>query len=146
MSEHLVDTNVFVYARGGSHPYRDPCRRVLRAVADGAVTLHASVVLVQEFAHLLLRRASDREHALTEVEEARSVCRLHDFDAAVWEGATELLHRYPRLGVRDAVHAATALSTGLETVLSTDRVFDGVEELTRVDPADADAVWNRPGS
>ncbi|MCA1587981.1 MAG: type II toxin-antitoxin system VapC family toxin [Chloroflexi bacterium] len=134
MSAYLVDTNVFVYARGGEHAYREPCRSVLRAAASGQVTLHASVELVQEFAHVLLRRAVDRADALLEIDEVRCQCRLHAFDGDVLRIAFELLGRYSQLGVRDAVHAATALRVGVEHVLSTDRAFDDMSEVTRVDP------------
>lgn len=141
MNRYLVDTNVFVYARGRDHPYRAPCRAVLEAVRDGLVVLEASVELVQEFAHLLLRHGADRRQALDEVEEVRSQCRLHAFDLSVLHETTGLLRRYPELGVRDAVHAATAVQGGLPAIVSADRVFDAVVEVQRVDPTDRETPW-----
>lgn len=142
MSRYLVDTNVFVYARGREHPYREPCRAVLEAARDGLVVLEASVEVVQEFAHLLLRRVQDRAEALAEVTELRSQCRVHAFDLAVLRGALELLGRYPQLGVRDAVHAATAVRAGIGQIISTDQAFDPVREVVRVDPAAPGAPWS----
>ncbi len=146
MSRYLVDTNVFVYARGGDHPYRVPCRSVLRAAAAGIVDLEASVELVQEFAHLLLRRSIDREDALEEVDDVRSQCRLHPFDHDVLQTSLGLLRRHPGLGVRDAVHAGTALRAGITQILGADRVFDSIHELRRVDPAHAGAPWLAAGT
>jgi predicted nucleic acid-binding protein len=141
VNHYLVDTNVFLYARGKDHPYRDPCRAVLRAAGDRHLVLEASVEVVQEYAHILLRRGVDRSSALEEIDEVRSQCRLHAFDVAVLMHATRLLRQYEGLGVRDAVHAATAVQAGLTQVLSADHVFDVVEEVTRVDPAQPDAHW-----
>jgi uncharacterized protein len=132
---YLVDTNVFVYARGREHPYRDPCRAVLKAVQAGNVLLEASVELLQEVTHLLLRRTEDRFSALDEVDEIRAACRVHPLDLETWGIAKELLRSHAGLGTRDAVHAATALQVGLAQILSTDRVFDGIEGVRRVDPA-----------
>jgi predicted nucleic acid-binding protein len=42
--------------------------------------------------------------------------------------------------VRDAIFAAQALNRGIDAILSTDKDFDGVPGLQRIDPADTDAV------
>lgn len=141
MRRYLVDTNVFVYARGAVHGYREPCRAILRAAADGRIRLEASVELVQEFAHLPLRRQPDRMDALEQVEEVRSQCRLHPFDEDVLTASLDLLGRHPALGVRNAVHAATALRVGLNAIISADRAFDEVAGLSRVDPIDPGEAW-----
>lgn len=142
MTRVLIDTNVFLYARGRDHPYREPCRTVLRAAADGLVRLEASVEVVQEFTHVLLRRGIDRTSALTEAEEVRAQCLVHAFDAAVLARALALVRVHRMLGVRDAVHAATAIVAGIDAVVSADRVFDDVDGITRIDPAASEAPWH----
>ena len=141
MTRYLLDTNVFVYARGRAHPYREPCRSVLRAARDGHIQPEASVDVVQEFAHVLLHRSVDRGQALEEAAEVRDQCRLHAFDGEVLQGALSLLRRYPDLGARDAVHAATALQAGVGRIVSVDKIFDSLGELERIDPAAANAPW-----
>ena len=142
MNRYLVDTNVFLYARGKDHRYREPCRAILQAARDRRIVLEASVELVQEFIHVLLRRGLDRASALDEANEVRSQCRrMHAFDGDVLTEALTLLRRHDELGVRDAVHAATARRAGISSVLSADIAFDAVDELTRVDPAAPDAPW-----
>jgi uncharacterized protein len=136
VTAYLVDTNVFLYARGRDHPYREPCRGVLRAAQHGLLALEGSVELVQEFAHVLLRRGHDRRMALEEAAEVRAQCVLHDFDDEVLVGALRLLHRHAELGVRDAIHAATAVHVGLDRIVSVDAAFDAVTEVRRVDPGD----------
>lgn len=141
MNRYLVDSNVFLYARGKDHYYREACRAVLAAAARRQVVLEASVEAVQEFAHVLLRRGVDRSSAIDEVHEVRSQCRLHSFDADVLAQAVSLLRAYDGLGVRDAVHAATAVNAGLSAIVSADQVFDTIDEVTRVDPAAPDTPW-----
>lgn len=145
MTRVLVDTNVFLYARARAHDYREPCRAVLRAAADGSIRLEASVEVVQEFAHVLTRRGVDRPSAVVQANEVSAQCLLHAFDGDVLARALSLVADHPTLGMRDAVHAATALGADIEHVVSADRVFDGVEGITREDPLDPGAPWNRAG-
>lgn len=141
MNRYLVDTNIFLYARGQDHPYREPCRAVLRAAGDTRIILESSVELGQEFAHVLLRRGIDRASALEEVDEVRGQCRIHAFDAQVLARTSALLREFETLGVRDAVHLATALQAGITRILSTDRAFDHIPSVQRVDPAAPDEPW-----
>lgn len=134
MIRYLVDTNVFLYARGVAHRYREPCRDVLLAARDGAVALEASVEVVQEFTHVLLRRGMDRPATLEEAAELRDQCRLHALDVEVWREAMHLLAEHAQLGVRDAVHAATAVHAGLPAIISTDLAFDELADVERIDP------------
>lgn len=52
----------------------------------------------------------------------------------------ELFARQPRPSARDALFAAVALGRGIAAILTTDRAFDDVDGLARVDPLDAAAV------
>jgi predicted nucleic acid-binding protein len=131
----LVDTAVFVYARGTEHPYRAPCRRIVAAVAQGDLELQASTEMVQEFAHLLRRRDHPPEQVRAEALDVAETCVLHAVEPEDLRRALDLLVNCPTLHVRDAVHAATALRRGLDVILSPDRAFDAVPGLTRLDPA-----------
>lgn len=145
MTRVLIDTNVFLYARGSAHDYREACRAVLRTAAEGSIRLEASVEVVQEFAHVLMRRGVDRSAAVTQAREVSAQCLLHASDEEVLTRALTLMADHPTLGMRDAVHAATALEAGIDQVLSADRAFNGVEGITRVDPLDPDSPWNQAG-
>lgn len=136
----LYDTSIFVYAVGTEHPFREPCRAILRRNAEGGLAGEASIELVQEFAHVRLRRSGDRTEALELAGWVAQLCRLHAFEPADLPLAFSLLARHPQLQVRDAVMASTALNRGLTAILSTDRAFDQVDGLRRVDPADDAAV------
>ncbi|MBO0849513.1 MAG: PIN domain-containing protein, partial [Pseudonocardia sp.] len=51
--------------------------------------------------------------------------------------ALSLLVGHSRLGVRDALHVATALRRGISLVVSPDRDLDGIPGVERLDPTDA---------
>jgi len=136
MRRVLVDTAVFAYALGARGPEQVPAVEFLRAAADGKFSLHASVEMVQELLHHRLRtsgqHAAGRSHAVAEARAVRDACTLHPFDAEVLSRSIELMAMSPALGGRDAVHAATAVIHGIDTIVSPDRAFDGVAGLHRV--------------
>lgn len=136
MTRFLYDTAVFVYAVGSEHPYRQPCRAIVRAARDRRIRGEASVELVHEYGHLMLRRHGDRSRAANEARAVWRLCTLHDATVDDLRRAVQLLES-TGLGGRDAMHAATALNRGIAHVLTPDRAFDGVPGLTRVDPAEA---------
>jgi predicted nucleic acid-binding protein len=68
------------------------------------------------------------------------LCRLDELTEADALLALDLFERYERLSARDAVFAAFALNRDIDTILSVDADLDGIEGLTRVDPADRAAV------
>jgi hypothetical protein len=133
----FLDTNVFLYAAGGSHPERDACARVLRKVADGSLDATVNTEVVQEILYVLVRRGRRKEA----VTLARHVTDLFpDLLPVTREdmlSACGLVQRYPRLPARDAVHAATMLRHGLKHVISVDTDFDLVRELRRIEPSAA---------
>lgn len=131
-----VDTAVFVYARGQEHHWRDPCRRLVGALGDGVLRVSASVEVVQEYAHVILRRSGDRALAVREARAVAALVDLHAVEVADLRLALSLMET-SSLGVRDAVHAACALGLGADAIVTTDRAFDGITGLVRLDPSAA---------
>lgn len=140
MTRFLFDTGVFVYAVGAPHPYRDPCRDVVRRARSGELRGEASTDLLQELAHQRFRRTGDRDQAVETARAAAALCRLHELRPQDVLHGLELYRANERLGARDAVFAAVALGREIGAILSTDRAFDVVAGLARVDPADTSAV------
>lgn len=140
MTRFLYDTAVFVYALGAEHPYRTPCRRVVELAAAGELNGEASVELVQEVAYVRERRLGARAAAARDAAAVAGLCRLHPFTEDDLRLALRLFRDLPDLSPRDAVHAATALDRGIDTILTTDQAFDAVPGLERVDPADVEQL------
>jgi predicted nucleic acid-binding protein len=136
----LFDTGVFVYALGGQHYYREPCRAILREMRDARLAGEASIELIHEFAHVRCRRGVTRLDAAGSANDVASMCPLHAVEPDDIKRALELWCEHERLDMRDAVFAAQALNRGIDAILSPDRDFDVVPGLERIDPADARAV------
>jgi uncharacterized protein len=140
LTRFLYDTAVFLYAIGGPHEYRSPCRAILELVEDRDIQGDASADLVQEVVHHRLRRTRDRARAAREARAVARLCRLHELRAEDVLRGLDLYAATQGLGSRDAVFAAVALNRGIPAILSPDRAFDEVPGLRRVDPADGAAV------
>lgn len=140
MRRFLIDTSVFIYALGGEHPYRDPCRAVMNDGAQGLIAPEASVEMVHEFAYVRSRRGIARGVAARDARDIAATSRLHVVEPADIMRALDLWSEYESLDMRDAIFAAQALNRKIDVILSPDRGFDGIPGLQRIDPADASAV------
>ncbi len=140
MRRFLFDTGVFIYALGGEHHYREPCRAILREVRGKHIAAEASVELIHEFAYVRLRQMGSRDDAAHAAHAIERSLSLHIVEPPDMERALDLWSDYERLDVRDAILAAQALNRGIDAILSPDRGFDGISGLQRIDPADSAAV------
>jgi len=52
----VLDTTVFVYAKGADHPLRDPCRELIAAIADERIEATTTAEVIGEFVHVRARR------------------------------------------------------------------------------------------
>lgn len=139
MTPVYFDTNVFLYAIGAEHRYREPCRALVGALGGGTLRAETSIETIQEIVHHRLRRGDP--DATEQGRRAADLCAaVHAFDRELAMASLELIDRYPTLPTRDAVHAATALAGGVRLVVSADRDFDAVEGLERIDPGEVAAV------
>jgi predicted nucleic acid-binding protein len=131
----LFDAAVAAYALGSDSRFRRPCVAILDAAAADRVRAYASTEMIQELVHHRLRRGMDRGVVAAIGRETSAIFTLLNFDREVLDLSLELIERTAIRG-RDAVHAATALAYGIETIVSPDRAFDGIPGITRVDPVE----------
>lgn len=143
----FLDTSVLMYAAGKDHPLREPCRAALRSAVQRGVPLITDAEVLQEILHRYF--AIGRPDAAEVVY--RSATDLCETILAVGERHTaralELLLEHPSLTARDAIHVATMEDHGLERILSTDRDFDTLPQVQRLDPGQihsAESMRNRP--
>ncbi len=131
---YFLDTNIFLYAAGGDHPYRQPCQHILRRVAEGDLNGTTSSEVVQEVLYVLTRRGL-RSQALSLARNILAVFpALLEVGAAEMEAACDLLESMPELPPRDAVHAATMLTHGITAIITADTHFDQLTQLKRIAP------------
>jgi uncharacterized protein len=138
VTRFLYDTAVFVYARGSDHSYRESCRRLVELAGRGVLRGEASVELIAEYTHIVRRRGLAPKAVVEEARQISAMCRhVHPVEMADVSFALRLLTGHPRLGVRDAVHVATALRRDIPLIVSTDRDLDRIPGIERLDPVDA---------
>jgi len=131
----VLDTTILVYAVGERHPYAEPCRSVIRLLAEGEARATTTPEVIQEFLHVRARRRTRGDAARLARAYAKLLSPLlavgdDDLDAGL------ALYESGRLGAFDAVLAATALRRGCRLLLSADRAFSAVAELAVAGPAD----------
>jgi predicted nucleic acid-binding protein len=136
----LYDTSIFIYALGREHPYKEPCREIVRRAAVGELQGEASADLLQELGHQRFRRTGDRQDAAKAARDVAKLVWWHPLEPTDVQRGIDLFETHTDLDARDAVFAALALNRGIGAILATDRAFEEVGGLERIDPTDDRAV------
>jgi predicted nucleic acid-binding protein len=130
----LIDANLFIYAVGDPHPYRQASRKVMRDVRAGLVETNVSTEILQK----VLNYHHRRQRTAFAVELFDDLVSLfpdpYPIDLPIAVEARNVLEQYPFLQTRDAFHAAVVFQHRLEGIISADRAFDRVVGLKRFDP------------
>jgi len=130
----FIDAAIVMYAAGADHPYRSACRAILEDVGAGRLDAETSVEVVQEIGHRFVSIGQpERAHDLT-VATLDLFAPVLPITHAVMRRVPALMARYPRLDSRDLVHVATCVHEGITQIVSADRAYDDVAEVTRIDP------------
>lgn len=136
----FVDTAVIMYAAGGDHRLREPCRGILRAIVDGQLDGVTSAEVIQEILH----RFGGRGEPSTGAQMARHALDIFapvlPVTDAVMRRMPDLIEAYPALSARDLVHVATCLEENIPSIVSPDGGFEQVDRPRRIDPADSDGL------
>lgn len=130
----LIDANIFMYAAGAEHPCKAPSVDLLRRVGLDEIDAAVDAEVLQEILH--------RYRAIRRWEDGREVYALARrivplvvaITDQIVDRARDLLDDDPRLGARDALHAAVVLSRGMDAICSYDRDLDKIIGLQRIDP------------
>lgn len=132
MTAVFLDANVFFYAAGAEHPLRTPAQEVIQKVAAGELAATTSAEVLQEILFVMQRRGQ----AELGFQLTRNTVLLFPDLLSVTRNdmliACDLLERYPQIRTRDAVHAATMLNNGLDSIVSADGHFDDIEGIRRI--------------
>jgi predicted nucleic acid-binding protein len=130
----LLDTTVLVYAKGQDHPLRDPCRTLIEAVAEHQIEATTTVEVIQEFVHVRARRRGRTDAASLGRDYAALLSPLLSPTGQNLHDGLALFERTPGMGAFDAVLVASASETGITHLISADRDFADLPELSHVFP------------
>lgn len=132
----FVDVNIPMYAAGQDHPYKPACVWVMTEIAAQRLEAVIDTEIVQEALHRFgaLRRWETGE------KMANTLCALfpliHPVTREEAQRAVALFAEFAPCGprARDLVHVAVMRQHGISRIISTDRHFDLIPDLTRLDP------------
>ena len=96
----VLDTTVLVYALGSEHPLRDSSRRLLQAIADGAIEACTSVEVIQEFVHVRARPRGRSDAAAAGRDYAELLSPLLSVTRAELQRGLELFESREQLAMR----------------------------------------------
>jgi predicted nucleic acid-binding protein len=132
----FVDANIIMYAVGAEHAYRLPCLKALDRIVQEKLPVAVSSEIHQEILHRYLsiglpQKAQQVSIKLETIIPATLPVTITDI-----RRARQLAERHPTLNARDLIHVAVMLENGITCILSTDRHFDQVSQVERIDPHD----------
>lgn len=130
----LLDTTVLVYAKGQDHALREPCRELIQAIAERRIEATTTVEVVQEFVHVRARRRDRSDAAALGRDYAELLSPLLNVTAQDLTNGLALFERTQDLGAFDAVLAASSARNGISAVVSADRGFARIPEISHVVP------------
>lgn len=132
----LLDANIFMYAAGKDHPCKHPSVQLLRKIVSDNMDAAVDVEVLQEILHRY--RAIDRwEDGCKVFEFVRQVVpQVLPVTDEIMQDTYHLLHQYPTLSARDALHAAVYRTYNAIVFCSYDTDFDVITNLNRCEPGD----------
>jgi predicted nucleic acid-binding protein len=130
----VLDTTVLVYAKGAEHAYRESCRNLIEAIADGALEATTTAEVIQEFVHVRARRRDRSDAAKLGSDYADLLSPLIPVDGEALRHGLDLYLQHEALGAFDAVLAATAITVAAVAIVSADSAFAGIPRLKHVIP------------
>lgn len=137
----FLDTNVPIYAAGSEHPYKQPCARILRMAARNPESFVTDAEVLQE----MIRRYLSLRRWQVGREVFRRFCtvmegRIEPVGHQDARMAADLADQHPGANARDLIHTAVIQRLGSEHIVSSDRDFDRIPSVTRLDPLSV-AEW-----
>ena len=132
-----VDSNIFIYPAvydPAAIPEAAKARARLQEIASGSIEAYTSTVTWDEVTWVVRRLFGSEKAAAQGASFLRLPnLRMLRVDVEVVSQAQSILEEFD-LKPRDAIHAATAIRNGIESILSFDEDFDRLPNLARVAP------------
>ena len=132
----LLDVNIPMYAAGQAHPSKEACVWIMTQIAEGKLAAAIDAEIIQE----ILYRYGALQRWDIAVAMATNLLKIvptvYPIVTADVQLTVELFERYAPQGVkaRDLIHASVMHHNGLSQIISTDKHFDQIAEVTRLDP------------
>ena len=126
-----IDSNIFLYAILNRERIGNRARALLEQVQQGKEHACSSILTFDEIVWSVMRHRGMKE-AVAAGEGFLNFpnLKLIPADGDLAAKALDIIKRHG-LGPRDAIHAASAISMNVETIISSDQHFDKIADLRR---------------
>lgn len=125
-----LDSNVFIYAALSTEEIGDRARALLKEVQEGKVASSSTLTFDELVWVVKKHRSLDDAMVAGEAFLNMPGLLLISVDTDILASALDNIRKY-RLDPRDAIHAASAISSRSRVIVSTDEHFDKVLNLKR---------------
>lgn len=136
MSEYFLDTNIFMYAAGKPHEFKEPCISILSNVQSGKLSAAVDTEVFQEilyrYHHIKVPdKGADLAWSMIDIGLDVLPITIKEIEMSLY-----LYQEYKNKGVspRDIIHVASMMQNGIKKIVSADRHFDIIEEVERINP------------
>ncbi|MFQ6073324.1 MAG: type II toxin-antitoxin system VapC family toxin [Methanosarcinales archaeon] len=136
MSKYFMDVNIPMYSAGKPHKYKEPCSNILNYIRMGFLDIAIDTEIIQE----ILYRYHNIGLAKKGIELSGYLLALKLTILPVTHEdiilALKCYEKYYTKGVkpRDTIHVAVMINNNINTIISTDKHFDLIENIERIDP------------
>jgi len=129
-----IDSNVFIYPaiyQTETQQKAKKAKEILRKIENGELTAYTSTLTWDEVVWVVSKVLS-RDDAIRQGKKLLGFPNLEfiNVDEGILTQAQMLLDKY-KLSPRDSIHVASALGRKINTVISDDKDFDQIKEITR---------------
>jgi len=136
IAEFFLDTNIFMYAAGKPHKFKEPCIAILSKIASGNMNAAVDTEVFQEimyrYHHIgLADKGTDLAWGIMELDIDVLPILKKDIEVSLYYYQK---YRGDSISPRDLIHAATIRNNGIEKIVSVNKHFDLIEEVDRIDP------------
>jgi predicted nucleic acid-binding protein len=133
-----IDTSILLRAAGLAHEASDQaCRQIVTAIGTGRLDAVISCETLQELLHTADWRQS-RAKGLELTDLANQLFpHVRPVSSTTLQLACDYVRKYPRLGVRIALHVSAMQESGVSEVISEDLDYGLVSGIRRLSPIDA---------
>jgi predicted nucleic acid-binding protein len=141
---YFLDVNVPMYAAGKAHPYKEACAWILTEIAHGRLEAVIDTEIIQE----VLYRYGAIQQWPVGMQMAENLLALIPVVLPVtvedMHTAVSFFTQYAPHGVkaRDVLHTAVMQNHQITHIISTDKHFDQIDGIIRLDPQDHYVKFN----
>ncbi len=130
-----VDSNIFISAILDKGSIGEDCTKFLEMIAERRILCASSYLVLDEVLYIL-RKNILKEDSLNVVKAIMSMpIRWIDVDRAIMLGMVDTVEKND-LRPRVAIHLSSMRMQGIDTIISEDTDFDGIEGIKRISPTD----------